>query len=336
VATSHLKRPHSRIINNASTHRLLKVCRGDMCYSRWNAWLMYMYIEPQYPTQSPSPNYQRPNNNNAAPPFYMAGAEVPPQGGPPQPQQPQHSRPDQGQRIPSGGKQPMPIQTSSPPPSNNPYAAYQGPGAGQRPQYGGAPQELSTSVYDSPIAPHNPQSAGGATYTSSVYSPDEMYHASPAIGSVAPNTNAPSAPGPSAPAPSAPDNRHSYQPYTSYSQPPQQHYGHGYDGGANDPPHPPAPTGQAPPPPIPQARPENVMTPPPLQPSGSAYDARQTLPSSRLYSSPPPQQRPDAGQQQQQQAPQQPQYKAYVPPGASAPASDGPSGPGDYYRTAAY
>jgi signal transducing adaptor molecule len=71
------------------------------------------------------------------------------------------------------------------------------------------------------------------------------------------------------------------------------------------------------------------MTPPPLQPTGSAYDARQTLPS-RMggYSSPPAQQRPDAGQQ--------PQYKAYVPPGGPVPASDGPSAPSDYYRTTAY
>lgn len=295
-----------------------------------------MYIEPQYPTQSPSPGYRRPSGGNA-PPFYMAGAEVPPQGPPPQAQpHQQHPRPEQGQRLPSGGKPPAPIHTSSPPPSTNHYAAYQGPNAGQRPHshYGGAPQELSTSVYDSPIAPHNPQSAGGATYTSSVYSPDEMYRASPAIGSSAPN--APSAPGPSAPTPSAPENRPGgYQSYSSYSQQPTQNpYGR-INGQSDDATHPPAPSGQAPPPPVPQARPENVMTPPPLQPSGPSYDARQSLPSSRLYSSPPPQQqRPDAGQPQ---APSQPQYKAYVPPGASQqPASDGPSAPGDYYRTAAY
>lgn len=69
-------------------------------------------------------------------------------------------------------------------------------------------QELATSVYDSPIAPHNPQSA--APYPTSVYSPDEA---------------APTAP--SYPAPSVP----------------------------------------------------GAGAPPPLQPSGSAYDARQGLPS---------------------------------------------------------
>lgn len=296
-------------------------------------WLMYIE-QPQYPPQSPSPNLQRPNPNVA--PFYMAGAEVPPQGGPPtqQPQQQQYPPREQGQRVPSAGKQPAPIQTSSPPPSN-PYAAYQAPAGAQRPQstYGGAPQELSTSVYDSPIAPHNPNSA--ATYSSSVYSPDDAYHANPTPGGP-PNSHAPSAPPPSAPTPSAPDARTTYQQYTAYHTPQQASqpnpYGRGYDTGANDAPHPPPPTGQAPPPPIPQARPENVMTPPPLQPGGPAYDARQTLPSRMGGYASPTGQRPDAGPQPGQQ----PQYKAYVPPGAPGPANDGPSAPGDYYRTVAY
>ncbi|KAB5566599.1 VHS domain-containing protein [Coniochaeta sp. 2T2.1] len=273
--------------------------------------------QPQYSTSSPSPNLQRPNPNA---PFYMAGAEVPPQGGPSgQPQQ-QYPQREQGPRRTSAGKQPEPIQTSSPPPANNQYAGYQA--GAQRPQstYGGAPQELSTSVYDSPIAPHNPNSA--ATYSSSVYSPDDAYgHASPTIGGP-PNASAPSAP--------SPDQRQTYQPYTAYhapQQPSQPYGGRPYESAPpTDAPHPPAPTGQAPPPPIPQARPDAVLTPPPLQPSGSAYDARQTLPS-RLggYSSPPAQE----GQQQ-------PQYKAYVPPGGAGPGADGPSAPSDYYRTTAY
>ncbi|KAB5583331.1 VHS domain-containing protein [Coniochaeta sp. 2T2.1] len=273
--------------------------------------------QPQYPTSSPSPNLQRPNLNA---PFYMAGAEVPPQGGPSgQPQQ-QYPQREQGPRRTSAGTQPEPIQTSDPPPANNQYGGYQ-TGA-QRPQstYGGAPQELSTSVYDSPIAPHNPNSA--ATYSSSVYSPDDAYgHASPTIGGP-PTASAPSAP--------SPDQRQTYQPYTAYHAPqqPSQPYGsRPYESAPpTEAPHPPAPTGQAPPPPIPQARPDAVLTPPPLQPSGSAYDARQTLPS-RLggYSSPPV---PD-GQQQ-------PQYKAYVPPGGAGPGADGPSAPSDYYRTTAY
>lgn len=298
---------------------------------RWNVWLMYIE-QTQYPTSSPSPNLQRPNPNTA--PFYMAGAEVPPQGGPPsaQPQQQQYPQREQGQRHPSAGKQPAPIQTSSPPPSNNPYAAYQAPGANQRPPstYGGAPQELSTSVYDSPIAPHNPNSA--ATYSSSVYSPEDGYGQAGPNNGGPPNSQAPSAPPPSAP---NPDQRQTYQPYTAYHTPqqPSQPYGRPYESVANEGPHPPAPTGQAPPPPIPQGRPDNVLTPPPLQPSGSAYDARQTLPS-RIggYPSPPAQQHPDAGQQ----PPQQPQYKAYIPPGGPAPGNDGPSAPSDYYRTSAY
>lgn len=242
----------------------------------------------------------------------MAGAEVPPQAMPGQPQR---------QRQHSAGKQPAPIQTSSPPPVNNQYA--------MRPQstYGGAPQELSTSVYDSPIAPHNPHSAA---YSSSAYSPDDAYgHASPPIGG--PHAaQAPSAPAPSAP---SPDQRQTYQPYAAYHAPqqPSQSYGRPYEGPGNDAPHPPAPTGQAPPPPMPQARPDNVLTPPPLQPGGPAYDARQTLPS-RVggYSSPPAHQPgpSDSGQQQQ--------YKAYVPPGGARPGNDGPSAPSDYYRTTAY
>ena len=250
----------------------------------------------------------------------MAGAEVPPQGaqsGQPQQQYPQR---EQGLRRTSAGKQPEPIQTSSPPPANNQYGVYQAGAPRPQSTYGGAPQELSTSVYDSPIAPHNPNSA--ATYSSSVYSPDETYgHANPPIGGP-PTATAPSAP--------SPDQRQTYQPYTAYQapqQPSQPYGGRPYENApAADAPHPPAPTGQAPPPPIPQARPDTVLTPPPLQPSGSAYDARQTLPS-RLggYSSPPV-----------QDGPQQPQYKAYVPPGGPGSGADGPSAPSDYYRTTAY
>lgn len=53
------------------------------------------------------------------------------------------------------------------------------------------PQELATSVYDSPIASHNPQSAG--TYTSSGYSPDDP-SAPPPLGPSAPSYAAPSVP----------------------------------------------------------------------------------------------------------------------------------------------
>ncbi|KAK3384574.1 VHS domain-containing protein [Lasiosphaeria ovina] len=300
---------------------------------------------PQYPPSSPSPNFQRPGPAAAPAPFYVAGAQVPaqpsqpaqqaPQQPPPQQQQQYPPRP-QEQRQPSGGKQPAPIQTSSSPPPANQYAPYQAPPAGTRPQStyggGGAPQELSTSVYDSPIAPHHTNSIG--TYSSSIYSPEDPYAAaSPAGGP-------PGAPAPLAPsAPGGPDPRPSYNAYTSYrtsSQPsqPQQQYG-AYDGG-NDSSRPPAPTGQAPP--IPQARPPQApgpvtMSPPPLHPTGPAYDARQTLPS-RLGAQTGGH---GAGSGSSSSIPQ---YKAYVPPGSSAAGGpgndDGPSAPADYYRAAAY
>lgn len=93
--------------------------------------------------------------------------------------------------------------------------------------------------------------------------------------------------------------------YQSY-QPPGIH---GQDNYINEPTQapPPVPTGAAPP--IPGPGRSDVLTPPPLQPGGPAYDARHGLPS--------------------QATP--PQYRAYVPPGAAA---DGPSAPptADYYR----
>jgi len=247
----------------------------------------------QYPTQSPSPN-QRPGAGGTPAPFFMAGVEVPPQGGPPPVQQQQYPQRDQGQRLPPSGKQPAPIQTSSPPPANT-YAAYN-PNVGNPPAQGpgpqstyGNPQELSTSVYDSPIATHNPNGPNSAaTYSSSVYSPDE----------------------PSAPAQDQSQGYTTYNAYAHPSQPGQNPYGgQGYDGA------PPQPMGQAPP--IPQAaRPAaNVMTPPPLNPSGAAYDARQSLPSRLAGAGSPSAPGPE------------PQYKAYVPP-----AQNEPSAPSDYYR----
>ncbi|KAH8776350.1 VHS domain-containing protein [Diaporthe sp. PMI_573] len=186
------------------------------------------YPPQQHPQSTPSPAFQRPSATPA--PFYMAGAEVPATAN-------QHQYPpqNQGQRVPSAGKQPdvPPIQTNTSPPPAGQYVPYSRPPIPgsqpppqdhQRPQstYGPGsgpsnPQELATSVYDSPIASHNPQSA--ATYTSSAYSPDD--------GPSAPSE--PSYPAPSAPsAPSAPGVPGSLMP------------------GA----------------------------PPPLQPSGAAYDAR--------------------------------------------------------------
>lgn len=325
-----------------------------------------MYLDQsQYPPSSPSPNLPRPNATPA--PFYMAGAEIPPQALPsaaqaqpqqqPPPQQQQYPQREQAQRIPSGGKQqPPPLQTSTSPPPANQYNAYTVPPAGQRPQSNYGPQELSTSVYDSPIAPHGPNSA--ATYSSSVYSPDESVNTGTTIVGRPPIPQGapPSAPAPSAPPQSPPVQAQGYQPYNAYqaiaqqqqqqqqqgaqpSQPPHRAYGHSYEPSVDAPSQapPPVPTGQAPPPPIQHgaghgSRPENVLTPPPLQPGGPAYDARQTLPSRMGVGSP-------TGHAPGHDAGQQPQYKAYVPPGATggpSGADAAPSAPGDYYRTAAY
>ncbi|KAK0617044.1 hypothetical protein B0T14DRAFT_568594 [Immersiella caudata] len=307
----------------------------------------------QYPPSSPSPNFQRPGAAGTPAPFYVAGAEVPsqvnqppPQQQPPQqqqqqpPQQQQYAQrpPEQQpqqygqrpeQRRPSGGKLPAPLQTSTSPTGTRPpaqYNAYQGPAAGARPQstYGSGPQELSTSVYDSPVAPHNSNPAGA--YSGASYPPPEEdpYHAaSPNAGRTSNAPNAPSNPPPSVPgasAPSAPSPGYGgYAPYQNPSSPPpSQSYG-GYDGyGNSDGRPPPLPLGQAPPIPHGQGRPDAPLSPPPLQPSGAVYDARQTLPS-RLSND------------------GRPQYKAYVPPGTGPgpSAPDGPSAPTDYYGVVA-
>ncbi|KAK0628719.1 hypothetical protein B0T17DRAFT_523558 [Bombardia bombarda] len=311
---------------------------------------------PQYPPSSPSPNFQRPGPGANSAPFYVAGVEVTAQPSQPvaqapqqqqqqqQPSQQQHQQQQQyshpprpqEQRLPSGSKQPAPLQTSSPPPPSNQYTPYQAPPGGVRPQstYGGAPQELSTSVYDSPIAPHTNSAGGGLYNAPGGYPQDDPYAAaSPSASSVvvggpprAPSMPPPAIPTPSAPsAPSAPqDHRSSYGQYNAYQAPPPQQsspqpYGGGYDGqgqGAN-----------TPPPPGPMTRPGGTLSPPPLQPSGSAYDARQSLPS-----------RATEVNSRYGGGGSAPQYKAYVPPsGPSAPGvDDGPSAPGDYYRTAAY
>ncbi|CRK23942.1 hypothetical protein BN1723_003081 [Verticillium longisporum] len=144
-------------------------------------------------------------------------------------------------------------------------------------------QELATSVYDSPIAPHNPNSTA-AYSTSTNYAPDDQYKQ---------HNTSQGAPQSPQHQPSQPQ-YHSYQP--SSAPPGQDHYGS-------------APS-QAPPP-IPTGAPPSA--PAPLQPAGSAYDARQGLPS-QTGTSP------------------QPQYKAYVPPGGPPP-NEGPSAPpSDYYR----
>ncbi|KAK4201546.1 putative class E vacuolar protein-sorting machinery protein [Triangularia verruculosa] len=289
----------------------------------------------QYAPSSPSPNFQRPPQAGTPAPVYFAGAEIPsqpnqappqaPQQAPPQPQQQQgppqqqqggYPQRPQEQRVPSSGKQPAPIQTSVSPPPQNQYAAYQSPQAGPsgggnpRPQsYGsGGPQELSTSVYDSPIAAHHNPSGSYASFYSA--NNDDPYAAASPSAPSAPNVPPPSVPG------AAAVTNPYYAAAANVGGPSAPYSGAGYDGGNN-----------APDSPYTSRPPVSTMSPPPLQPGGAAYDARQSLPSR-------------TGGGEGAGGGQQPQYKAYVPPGAAQVAGgggdDGPSAPGDYYRNAAY
>lgn len=190
--------------------------------------------EHPYQASSPPPNFQPPNHAAGAP-FYIGGAEVPSQGGsqPSQAQQQQYPPRDPTPRIPSSTKPVAPNSTSPPPAQNfapyNPQTQQQNmypQQQQQRPQSTYGAQELATSVYDSPITPHNPNS---------------FY---PAPGGPPDDGNAiqsPSAGGPSAPYNAAP------------SQPSQPQY-HSY-----------APPDQAPPP-VPQGQPPQPPSQPQYKP----------------------------------------------------------------------
>ncbi|KAH7319710.1 hypothetical protein B0I35DRAFT_352626 [Stachybotrys elegans] len=153
---------------------------------------------PPFQASSPPPNFANPGQPSPAP-FYVAGSEVMHNQAPAPQQFPPR---DQTPGIPPVGKQPAPINTSPPAQSYQPYSQAsapnpepysQGPPGQQRPQSTYGAQELATSVYDSPIAPHNPS---GGDYSASVYSVDDGDH-----------PNAPP-PGP-----------YTHQPYQSYKPP---------------------------------------------------------------------------------------------------------------------
>ncbi|KAI0391945.1 hypothetical protein F5Y17DRAFT_438613 [Xylariaceae sp. FL0594] len=265
----------------------------------------------QQTTTSPPPNnnFQRPVPGSA--PFYLQGTEVPPQA--PAAAAAQYPPPrDQPSRV-AAGKQPVPVHAaSSPPPPQQHQQQQQGytpyntqAQAGQRPQstYGNNsnPQELATPAYDSPTvatAPHpHPHhnnnahahaSAPDPYSASSAYSQDDMYN---------------SAPAPSSPAPTYQSQAPQYSAYNpSPSQPP-----------------PPVPVSvPGPSAPDPSAS-SASLTPAPLQPGGSHFDARQSLPSQA---------------QAQAQGQGQGVYKAYVPPPAGG-GGDEASAPQDYYRQGA-
>ncbi|KAI1322746.1 hypothetical protein F5Y16DRAFT_385728 [Xylariaceae sp. FL0255] len=298
----------------------------------------------QYQATSPPPNFQRPGPGAA--PFYLQGTEIPPQGGqppvqaypppgaqppaqqyppqanqpsaqpyPPQPSQPpaqqQYPPRDQPSRIAAGKQPAVPIPhggAQSPAPQQQPtYQAYsQQPPTQQQQQHLGGPRPQSTygnpqelSAYDSPVATHgNPADPYSA---SSVYSQEDPFNSPTAPP--APSASPPMGPPQGVPTPLAiAHHQPVHQPqYNAYQ--PQQ---------AQQPP--PQPTSAAPP--IPQGGPGQVMTPPPLQPGGPHYDARQSLPSQGHHPSAPT---------------PQGQYKAYAPPAASHE----PSAPQDYYRQSA-
>ncbi|KAK3947211.1 hypothetical protein QBC32DRAFT_94272 [Pseudoneurospora amorphoporcata] len=288
---------------------------------------------PQYPTTSPPPNpnhFIRPAGTPA--PYYMGGPEG--QGQHQQQPQPAYGGPSrpQGQRIPSGSNNPMvsaPLNTTSSPPPGNQYAPYQPPGASgannRTNSYssanGGAPQELSTSAYDSPIAQHSTNPLSNPSYNGpSAHAPASPTATAPGAG----NSNnvgsaplPPSGPAPSAPsalsAPSAPGapggyaqgGYHSHNPYqaaaaAAAAAASSRPHAAGYEGAGSE---------------VSSAAPQ---APAASQPGGGAHH----------------------------------QYKAYVPPGSapSAPGGqEGPSAPGapgqgqgqgqndglaDYYRSA--
>ncbi|OAA70523.1 SH3 domain protein [Cordyceps fumosorosea ARSEF 2679] len=132
-----------------------------------------------YQTSSPPPNFPPGGGQPGNAPFYVGGAEVPSQVGnqPPAGHQQQYPPRDPTPRIPSSTQPPVPNSSTSPPPQAQGYTPYspqpqqmyhppaqqqqQQPPALQplqRPQSTYGAQELATSVYDSPIAPHNPNS----------------------------------------------------------------------------------------------------------------------------------------------------------------------------------
>ncbi|KAM0147158.1 hypothetical protein ACHAPG_010743 [Botrytis cinerea] len=188
--------------------------------------------EPPYQPQ-PSPSNGYPPQRNGPAPFYVvAPGQQPPQSDSHQPypsQQPPQSeshqqypgqQPPQSEshqpypqrdptpRIPSGS-QPPPLETSSPPPTQYPT---QQPQTGHRPQstYSN-PQELATSVYDSPVQQQNPH-----PYTA--WAETDPYSATPA-----PTQQ-----------PQPPHQYNAYNPSQQPSQPPQPSY------------EPPAPPGSLP------------------------------------------------------------------------------------------
>lgn len=196
---------------------------------------------PHYQASSPPPNNFQPQGTPA--PFYVAGAEVPSHA-PSQPQQPPQQYPprdDTPSLGPPGGKQPAPVNPSSPPPQTfTPYSHPQQPPPQnaapyaqvpnqqqqqQRPQSTYGAQELATSVYDSPIAPHNPTAAPFGQQQYQSYNPPDQAPPPAPTGQAPPPPNSMS-PAPLQPGGAAYDARHGLpsQGAPVDSRPPQPQY----------------------------------------------------------------------------------------------------------------
>ncbi|CAG8976453.1 hypothetical protein HYALB_00008042 [Hymenoscyphus albidus] len=208
--------------------------------------------EHPYPQKPPSPQGYAPKPQTGTPaPFYVVTQQQRLQQ---QQQQQQHQQPqapsepfqqqqypprDATPRIPSASKLP-PLQTNSSPPPNQ-YPPHQTPHQtlpSIRPQstYSNNPQELATSTFESPVNPQNQN----APYNTSVYPPEDLYSATPAL----------------------PQPQH----YTAYSGPPQAQS------------HQPQPS-YAPPEPPQSSHAQTSSANAGYPTIGQPYDSRQTLPS---------------------------------------------------------
>ncbi|KAL6890754.1 hypothetical protein GGI43DRAFT_217832 [Trichoderma evansii] len=232
--------------------------------------------------------------------FYTPGAQGRPQYPPtssPPPNFQQPGAPAQGSSHPP----PAPFYGAETP-AGQPAAGQQYPprdNAPKIPSNGNQPPPLNTT--SSPPPPQNfnsfqqppnqqpPSTYGAQELATSVYdSPIAPNNPSSA------NTFSSSVYSQDGPAVPHPNDNEPIAPYATQQQPSYQSY---------QPPH-------QPPHQPPSQPPQNVMTPPPLQPSGPNYDSRQNLPS-------------------QSGAGPGGQYRPYVPPGSSEPSAPGPN---DYYR----
>ncbi|KAH0562744.1 hypothetical protein GP486_002593 [Trichoglossum hirsutum] len=164
------------------------------------------------PQEPPSPvsQFQQQSKPQTSP-FYAAGQG--PEQQPPPPQQQQQQQSSQKQQQQQQQQQQLPLGRGRPPPGGHPNQPIQ-PSQGHRPvsTYDN-PQELATSIYDSPVDPR-PSGPGYALggrpnpdYSPSVYSPQDGFGpggALPPTSAARPNSSVPPGPYPSQQHPAAP------------------------------------------------------------------------------------------------------------------------------------